>query len=226
MEYHVEQTRPIHSTTVALQAAKEALKSLPPHRTEPLIGCVNHDCAKCKELESQEPVDLKHIDEQDCLIDVDKKAWRSLVENRGGCRCHISPPCSACSNPISEEEMNELGYTYTTPPQRTEQERDEILQAITDPENQPSQFGTVTLEYHEEKIKQWEELFDRMHANFERASDKAIAQRTEQEPVAWPCLIDSADFSENTITLVMQCEDYKVSAGTHWLSTTPPEENT
>jgi hypothetical protein len=47
-------------------------------------------------------------------------------------------------------------------------------------------------------------------------------QRTEQEPVAWPCLIDSADFSENTITLVMQCEDYKVTAGTHWLSTTPP----
>jgi len=29
MEYHVEQTRPIHSTTVALQAAREALKSLP-----------------------------------------------------------------------------------------------------------------------------------------------------------------------------------------------------
>jgi hypothetical protein len=25
-------------------------------RTEPLIGCVNHDCAKCKKLESQEPV--------------------------------------------------------------------------------------------------------------------------------------------------------------------------
>jgi hypothetical protein len=48
----------------------------------------------------------------------------------------------------------------------------------------------------------------------------------EQEPVAWPCLIDSADFSENTITLVMQCEDYKVSAGRHWLSTTSPKENT
>jgi hypothetical protein len=63
------------------------------------------------------------------------------------------------------------------PPQSTEQERDEILQAITDPENQPSQFGTVTLEYHQEKMKQWEDLFDRMSANFERASDKAIAQR-------------------------------------------------
>jgi hypothetical protein len=28
MEYHVEQTRPIHTTTVALQAAREALKKL------------------------------------------------------------------------------------------------------------------------------------------------------------------------------------------------------
>ena len=64
----------------------------------------------------QEPDELKHIDEQDCLLDVDEKAWRSLVENRGGCRCHISPPCNACSNPISEEEMNEVGYTYATPP--------------------------------------------------------------------------------------------------------------
>ena len=51
-----------------------------------------------------------------------------------------------------------------------------------------------------------------------------LGQEIEQEPVAWPCLIDSADFSENTITLVMQCEDYKVSAGTHYLSTTPPKE--
>jgi hypothetical protein len=33
LEYHVEQTRPIYSTTVALQAAREALKSFPPQRT-------------------------------------------------------------------------------------------------------------------------------------------------------------------------------------------------
>jgi hypothetical protein len=64
--------------------------------------------------------------------------------------------------------------------------------------------------------------------------EKAIAAlkerlaQPEQEPVAWPCLmwpclIDSADFSANTITIVMQCDDYKVSAGTHWLSPTPPQ---
>jgi len=57
-----------------------------------------------------------------------------------------------------------------------------------------------------------------------RRSKEALAQPAQQEPVAWPCLIHSADFSENTITLVMQCEDYKVTAGPHYLCTTPPKQ--
>jgi hypothetical protein len=67
------------------------------------------------------------------------------------------------------------------PPQRTEQERDEILQAITDPENQPSQFGTVTLDYHYEKIKKWEDLFERISENFEKMSDKVLSQPQRKE---------------------------------------------
>lgn len=35
---------------------KIPLYTHPPHRTEPLIGCVNHDCAKCKERTEQEPL--------------------------------------------------------------------------------------------------------------------------------------------------------------------------
>jgi hypothetical protein len=35
MEYHVEQTRPIHTTTVALQAAREALRAQPAPVQEP-----------------------------------------------------------------------------------------------------------------------------------------------------------------------------------------------
>ena len=42
LEYHVEQTRPIYSTTVALQAAREALKSLPPQRT--WVGLTEAEC--------------------------------------------------------------------------------------------------------------------------------------------------------------------------------------
>ena len=49
-------------------------------------------------------------------------------------------------------------------------------------------------------------------------------QRMEQEPVImWSCHIIEADFHERTITLGMECGDYKVSAGTHWLSTHPPQ---
>ena len=54
---------------------------------------------------------------------------------------------------------------------------------------------------------------------------QALAQ-PEQKMVMWPCLIDTADFSKGTVTIVLQCEDYKVSAGTHWLSTTPPKGTT
>ena len=54
------------------------------------------------------------------------------------------------------------------------------------------------------------------------AIKEALAQ-PEQELIAWPCVIAEADFSLNTVTLTMQCTDYKVSAGKHWLSTTPPQ---
>jgi hypothetical protein len=49
------------------------------------------------------------------------------------------------------------------------------------------------------------------------------ALEAKDEPVAWPCLIANADFDKDTVTLVMQCSDYKVSAGMHWLLTTPPQ---
>ena len=63
-----------------------------------------------------------------------------------------------------------------TPPQPEQNPMsDEMLQAITDPENQPSQYGTVTLDYHFEKIKKWEDLFERL-------SNKVL-QQLEQEPV-------------------------------------------
>jgi hypothetical protein len=44
----------------------------------------------------------------------------------------------------------------------------------------------------------------------------------EQEPVAWPCEIEEADFEQDTITLKMLTTDYVIRAGKHWLSTTPP----
>ena len=42
------------------------------------------------------------------------------------------------------------------------------------------------------------------------------------EPESWPCVIAEADFEQNTITLEMQCSDYIVGAGQHWLTTIRP----
>jgi hypothetical protein len=57
----------------------------------------------------------------------------------------------------------------------------------------------------------------------DRKAENARELDLDYEPVGWPCLIAEADFSQNTVTLAMQCEDYKVSAGQHWLSTIPPQ---
>lgn len=55
---------------------------------------------------------LKSIAENDCMLDVDEAAWQSIVERRGGCRCHASPPCNNCAETVTEEELNAVGYTY------------------------------------------------------------------------------------------------------------------
>jgi hypothetical protein len=55
------------------------------------------------------------------------------------------------------------------------------------------------------------------------AIKEALAQ-PKQQPAAWPCVIAEANFEQNTITLEMQCSDYKVGAGQHWLYTTSPKE--
>ena len=64
------------------------------------------------------PSELTTISEDEWLLDVDESAWRRLVEKRGGCRCHLSPPCAACSEPVTEAELNDVGYTYEQPAQQ------------------------------------------------------------------------------------------------------------
>jgi len=34
---------------------------------------------------------------------------RRLIDMRGGCRCHLCPPCGACSNPVTLAEAEDLG---------------------------------------------------------------------------------------------------------------------
>jgi hypothetical protein len=51
---------------------------------------------------------------------------------------------------------------------------------------------------------------------------QARLAQPKQEPGAWPCEIEEADFEQDTITLKMLTSEYVVRAGKHWLSTTPP----
>ena len=74
-----------------------------------------------------------------------------------------------------------------------------------------------------EALKTIDEAMPFPVAKLAQAAIKEALAQSEQEPVAWPCLIAEADFSEDTVTLAMQCTDYKVSAGKHWLSNTPPQ---
>ena len=54
MEYHVEQTRPVHMTTVAIQAAKDALNSMPTAPVQDQIRAITQEAMqKIHDLEDQ-----------------------------------------------------------------------------------------------------------------------------------------------------------------------------
>lgn len=40
-----------------------------------------------------------------CLLDEYPDLWRRLLEHRGGCCCHLNPPCGPCSEPLTEKEI-------------------------------------------------------------------------------------------------------------------------
>lgn len=42
-------------------------------------------------------------------IELDSGQYLRLVEMRGGCSCHNRPPCGACSDAPTADELEELG---------------------------------------------------------------------------------------------------------------------
>jgi hypothetical protein len=73
-----------------------------------------------------------------------------------------------------------------------------------------------------EALEEWEKPMSKGSLEAHRILRTAIAEAEKQEPVAWPCEIEEADFEKDTITLKMLTSQYVVRAGKHWLSTTPP----
>jgi hypothetical protein len=56
-----------------------------------------------------------------------------------------------------------------------------------------------------------------------RGDELEELKQEQGEPVGWPCVIETADFEEDIVTLKMQSKDYSVGVGLHWLSTTPQQ---
>lgn len=48
-------------------------------------------------------------------IELTDEQRSELIKMRGGCRCHISPPCNACVDPIDEAEAESLGLLPEEP---------------------------------------------------------------------------------------------------------------
>jgi hypothetical protein len=65
--------------------------------------------AKKQAAAASEPEDDEVLPVAICDALTDEQ-YRELRGHRGGCSCHISPPCSACSNPITWGEARYLGW--------------------------------------------------------------------------------------------------------------------
>lgn len=50
------------------------------------------------------------LDDVSELLAADEGLYRKLVDLRGGCSCHLRPPCFNCSEPLTEWEAARLGY--------------------------------------------------------------------------------------------------------------------
>jgi len=51
----------------------------------------------------------EQLDELDERVANDQALYRELISLRGGCSCHISPPCGACCSPLTISEAIDLG---------------------------------------------------------------------------------------------------------------------
>ena len=60
---------------------------------------------------------------------------------------------------------------------RLKSEMESLEQALTDPENQPSQFGTVTLEWHEAELVKLRQHAEAMAESIDRTVFSTTAQQ-------------------------------------------------
>jgi len=157
MEYHVEQTRPIHETTVALQAAKDALKSmdkaLAQPEQEPQKGGCTWCGGDCPQFECDthstwmnEPVIRRDLPPQPKEPEQEPVAWATQM----GEYAHIHWGAKRPEYPMVYEVP-----LYTSPQPAIQQGWD--VDDLLNRPKQPAQQEPVALETVYETIIQWDE---------------------------------------------------------------------
>lgn len=68
------------------------------------------------------------IDEVVPIDHLDADQYETFMENRGGCCCFLSPPCSACVDPVTADELRAVGF-------------DDFIDEVVTPESQPRSKG-------------------------------------------------------------------------------------
>lgn len=61
-------------------------------------------------------------------------------------------------------------------------------------------------------------------SNWAAAMQRHLAGVAPAAVSGWPCEIISGDFVENTLTIEMKCDDYRISAGRFYLTAAPTGE--
>jgi len=112
MEYHVEQTRPVHMTTVAIQAAKDALNSMPTASVQDQIKAITQEAMrKIHDLENQARREVYNIPPAAPVqvFDHVTAAWQGLrdAQNRSRLISNLIN-CGTCGYPLAPEERTSL----------------------------------------------------------------------------------------------------------------------
>jgi hypothetical protein len=87
----------------------------------------------------------------------------------------------------------------------------------------PEMFQVAITALRSELAKQEQKRPQNCGTSYCSCIDCVMDKQEQGEPVGWPCVIETADFEEDTVTLKMQSKDYSVGVGLHWLYTTPQQ---
>jgi hypothetical protein len=111
-----------------------------------------------------------------------KEIWADSQSTEGG---HMSK-AKELADKLKSLCVAEFAWPYLNDAATELRQLAAIEQAITDPENQPSQYGTITLDEHEKKVSAITEKYSDAVDRFVKEREKVFALEQAAEPVAAP----------------------------------------